>query len=404
MKNKLFYIVILILLTIITIISMMVHTEPILSNSEATHNKEDIKERTLTTSSGVLLHIQNKYSSQDTTSEVIITTEGLSEDTELVVEEAKLVDILFSDINNDSYEEVVLIFSDEKETEGRTIKLFTTHNDVALLEIPVPEITTETTDIGGPFEGYVGYDTFSIKKSKLVHEFKTFTLGAPILKKKEHLEILKKQEEGRQYQETIASSTSAYTYKTPKVLGASIAQATVEETSLLETSQPSPYEDNSTQAPLEEKEEGSLFTRSLIYNLKDTNESFTIELEDYLEKDTQIVASSTYQLSGTAWEWISAVGQKNELITPVTKNTFALLFSSQEDFVLKTDCGELYGTYVAGGGFISFGNISKREHECPPYSQEDIYRNLLISSLGYSVRSNTLYLSLPGDRLMTFSK
>lgn len=400
MTNKLLTSLIIILLVSIVGMSIVFHKSPIIGTEINTEkDKDTITTKTFTTRTGQSVTLKNTYSAQEHTSLVVITTENFDQNDEITVEGSKLTDVIFSDINNDLYEELVLVFSTQGERKESYAKLFTTYNNTSLTEIEMPAVDETTMSPGGPFEGYVGEDVFSIKKSKLVHEFKTTTLGTPIVKKKDHLESVKKQEEERKQQEELLNPTS-YLNKAPKVLGASTSQeeSSEEEVSTITDEQEAVEETE----PEEEKE--VLFTRSLVYELKTSEDSFVIELEEYTAITNQIVASSTYQLSGTVWEWISATGEANEVLTPLQKNIFIISFSTSQEFFTKTDCGELSGTYISGDGFASFGNITPQEKECPSTSQEKIYKELLLSATGYSVRGDKLFLTLPNDKVMIFSK
>mgnify|MGYP000913921932 FL=1 len=209
MTNKLLTSIIIILLGSVVGMSIVFHKSPIIgTEAQAEEKKDDITTRTFTTKAGSTITIKNSHLTQESKSTVTITTEGFENNDELTIEDNKLTDTIFSDINNDAYEELILVFTEESESKESTIRLFTTHNNSSLVELDVPTVNNETMAPGGPFEGYLGYDTFSIKKSKLVHEFKTSTLGTPITKKKPHLELIKTQEEKANNQGDTATSTS----------------------------------------------------------------------------------------------------------------------------------------------------------------------------------------------------
>lgn len=399
MTNKLLTSIIIILLGSVVGMSIVFHKSPIIgTEAQAEEKKDDITTRIFTTKAGSTITIKNSHPTQESKSTVTITTEGFENNDELTIEDNKLTDTIFSDINNDAYEELILVFTEEGESKESAIRLFTTHNNSSLVELDVPTVNNETMAPGGPFEGYLGYDTFSIKKSKLVHEFKTSTLGTPITKKKPRLELIKTQEEKANNQGDTATSTSYNKNREPFVLGES---TTTEQQEGGQDSDTLPEETASDQTTSTEPE---TFTRALAYTLLDSDSSFVVELEEFSSSNSETSISSQYQLYGTVWEWLSGVGENNEVLTPKTQHTFILSFSTPQEFVIKTDCGELTGTYISGDGFISLGNLQAQEKECPSTSQEKTYKELLLSATGYSVRGDKLFLTLPGDKVMIFSK
>jgi heat shock protein HslJ len=417
MRNIL-YVLIVTLLFVLVIVSISFSEKP-LFNTEASETQKEITTKKIETFQGGIITITNTHPVSKEKSLVTITTEGFSNNETITLENNALSDIFFVDVNNDVYEELILIFTSSEETKQSEAVIFTTYDNIGLSKIETPNIDSESTSEGGPFEGYIGFDTFKIQSSRLVHEFKTTTQGTPIIRKKDYLKKIPVQNE-EQIEENIPTSSS--TEQVPQVLG--VATSTEQEVPIDESSLVDPFEVITQDAFNENKEESdkrqdpfsennetktepdeNYFTRSLVYHIIETQDSFVVELEDAPSSNAETVASSTFALSGSVWEWSSAIADDNTIITPIKKQLFVLSFSGADTFISSTDCGEFSGTYIAGGGFVTFGNFSqtKTQSECKD-SQEQTYRQLLLNVESYSVRGNKLFLTLSNEKTMIFSK
>lgn len=130
---------------------------------------------TLATKSGKTITITETNPSGQSLSTVVITSEGFASNTPITLEINKLTKFFLTDINNDGFEELVLISTAQGSGSYGEAILYTTSNDQGLTPVAVPQLKEEDTKKGGLFEGYLGHDLFSLTESNtLLREFPTY--------------------------------------------------------------------------------------------------------------------------------------------------------------------------------------------------------------------------------------
>ncbi len=129
---------------------------------------------THTTSTGKKIKLIETNPVAENLSTITITPKGFATNTPIVLETNKLTNALYVDLNNDTYEELVITTTAQGSGSFGEVFVFTTASNTELLPVIVPEVTEEDTKKGGVFEGYMGHDSFETKNSNLVREFPTY--------------------------------------------------------------------------------------------------------------------------------------------------------------------------------------------------------------------------------------
>lgn len=129
----------------------------------------------LTTKSGKTIQVDETNPNGESLSTVVITPTGFASNTPITLEINKLKDFFLADLNNDSFDELILISQTAGSGSYGEAFIYTTLHDQGLLLVSVPQLQEEDVQKGGLFEGYMGHDIFTINNSTLTREFPTYT-------------------------------------------------------------------------------------------------------------------------------------------------------------------------------------------------------------------------------------
>ncbi len=127
-----------------------------------------------TTKSGKKIRLLETNPTGESLSTITITTEGFATNTPLLLETNKMTNSLYVDLNNDSYEELIITTTAQGSGSFGEVFIFTTASNTALLPVIIPEMGEEDTKKGALFEGYMGHDSFSVVGNNLIREFPTY--------------------------------------------------------------------------------------------------------------------------------------------------------------------------------------------------------------------------------------
>lgn len=127
-----------------------------------------------TTKSGKKIKLVETNPTGESLSTITITTEGFATNTPIVLETNKMTNSLYTDLNNDSQEELIITTTAAGSGSFGEAFIFTTASQTSLLPVTIPEISEEDTQKGAIFEGYMGHDSFSIVGNRLIREFPTY--------------------------------------------------------------------------------------------------------------------------------------------------------------------------------------------------------------------------------------
>jgi heat shock protein HslJ len=128
-----------------------------------------------TTMTGKTVTVTETNPAGQSLSTLTLTTQGFATSSKLVLEKNKLTNILFQDINNDSFEELIILTQAQGSGSYGEATLYTTASTAELLPIKVQDITEADTNQGGLFEGYMGHDVFTIENNTFQREFPIYT-------------------------------------------------------------------------------------------------------------------------------------------------------------------------------------------------------------------------------------
>lgn len=129
----------------------------------------------LTTKTGKKITIKETNPAGESLSTITITPEGFATNTPLTLERNKLTDFFLTDMNNDTYDELVIITTASGSGSYGELDIFTTSKDAELIPVTIPKITEDDTKRGSLFEGYMGHDSFVANNGTLVREFPIYT-------------------------------------------------------------------------------------------------------------------------------------------------------------------------------------------------------------------------------------
>lgn len=270
-----------------------------------------------TTTHGKKILIESKKDSTTDENITTLTVGGYKDDKPIIFKKGPLSYVYLTDLNLDSYEELVLIFTKEGQTKNQAV-VFTSYGDEKMTEIKIPDVTEEDKTFGGIFEGYVGNDIFAIERNTLLRSF---------LKK----ELLAEDE--------TLNETGA-------VNGTTTEQTSGEEnSSSTDTANTTNKEEKAGQPTTKRKQ--------IMYELKD-DDGFYFEPKE-IEVPKELVASSTASISASPWVWISTNAANK---VSVRKNNDTI-FSFADDFTLNVSspCESFSGSYVLSGRILRIGSF-----------------------------------------------
>lgn len=129
---------------------------------------------TYTTKSGKKIKLVETNPAGESLSTITITPSGFATNTPIVLDENKLTNSFYDDLNKDSYEELIITTVSQGSGSFGEVFIFTTASNTQLLPVTIPEITEDDTKIGATFEGYAGHDSFTVINGNLTREFPTY--------------------------------------------------------------------------------------------------------------------------------------------------------------------------------------------------------------------------------------
>jgi len=129
---------------------------------------------TYTTNTGKKITVKETNPTGESLSTLTITTSGFATNSPIVLEANKLTNKFYADINNDTFEELIITTMAQGSGGYGEAYIFITASNTSLLPVTVPEIAEKETGKNGIFEGYQGYDSFNIVNGALVREFPTY--------------------------------------------------------------------------------------------------------------------------------------------------------------------------------------------------------------------------------------
>ncbi len=132
----------------------------------------------LTTKTGKTITIRETNPSGESLSTITITPKGFKADQPIVLEKNKLTDFFLTDMNNDGFDELVIITAAQGSGSYGEVDIFTTVGDKILLKVDTPSVTEDSTKKGGLFEGYMGHDTFMVASGTLMRQFPLYTASS----------------------------------------------------------------------------------------------------------------------------------------------------------------------------------------------------------------------------------
>ncbi|MEN9881129.1 MAG: hypothetical protein RLZZ308_312 [Candidatus Parcubacteria bacterium] len=381
--------------------------------------------KTFTTVSGNTISVTNTHPVNEASSTVTIVTEGFENNTPLSFEIDKVTDIFFSDLNNDTFEELIFVTVSNDDEKRGNVTVFTTYKNISLTKVNTPEITEADMVDGGLFASYEGHDTFSIVDSKLIREFwvqgDTKSTATPTVQKK--VSVSKTvQPTTPEVGSTTASTTSTeVTVSLPTSSSSTLptepeltTPKEIEDAVASEDKQPPQEEYLGYEVTSEDIQQGieddtlttSLLqpTKKVLYTLTYSDDTFSLQVGDYTE-EKQLSVIPTSSLVGTSWFWLSAT-EKNKIIQSANKEQFILSFD-ETTMNSTTDCNTLHSTYILEQQTLAFGPIASTMKFCEN-SQEALYSTLLQKTSRFTVKGSQLVLTTSNgteeDGLLIFIK
>ncbi len=285
-----------------------------------------------------------------TSSSAVITTEGFENNAPIRVEKEALNDVFFSDLNGDTFEELVLVFTPNVVGGNGDISVFTTFYNSELTSVELPDITELDKAPGMLFEDYLGGDIFLVEGNTL---FRSFTVKGKV-------------QETRQGDDTSTEEESS-------------VEAAASSSEALSTS-PEP--------------EVITKQKRISYTLLSSEGLFY--LEPHEEESVKVfTASSTATLANTSWAWLS-VNYEGSVTSSAIKNPPILTFREDNTFSASSSCETFTGSYILSGYLLRLGSITTEQSgdELTCKSQNQLLKDVLPLSESMVVRDGQLMINL----------
>ncbi len=303
------------------------------------------------TSKGKKIEVTLRESSAS--SSAIISTEGFEVDELLTIEKEKLSDVFFTDLNGDSSEELILIFTPLAAGSNGTITIFTTYYDSELTPVELLEISENDKSPGGLFEGYIGGDSFFVEENTLFRDF-------------------------------LAEETE------PSI---SIAEETEEglETESSENNISVPTQEAATTTSLSTRQ------KRIWYTLTSSEGLFFLEPKE-LGQARVLTASSTATLENTTWKWLS-LNRKGVVITSNNKEPLVFSFANNT-FIASSSCDYFSGDYTLTGYLMRLGPIitDSTDLDNPCVGENALLKETLPLSKSFVIRDDQLMITLTENK------
>ncbi len=104
-------------------------------------------------------------------STLTITTEGIGSTSPITLETNKVTNIFATDLNHDTFEELIIVSTAQGSGSYGEATIFTTKERPNISLVHIPPLTEDDTEKGRLFEGYMGHDNFNITDGTLVREY-----------------------------------------------------------------------------------------------------------------------------------------------------------------------------------------------------------------------------------------
>lgn len=345
-------------------------TEDIATTTEAIDPK-----LILTTQSGKKVTILETNPNGQSLSSITILPDGFATTTPITLETNKLTNFFLADLNNDTFDELVMITQAQGSgTYGDAI-IYTTIEDKGLLPVTIPTLQEKDTTKGGLFEGYTGHDTFTMQDGTLVREFPTFTATdtaniptGPT----------------RKIFYTMSEKDGMYTilFSKTKIVG-QIVPATTTPTQLKASSSP-------------------IVSTTKATTTQSTPKATTTPTVISQQQATTTAPATPSPLVATSWIWTKASADGLTAQAPAG-DKFVLTFDKDTTMHSTTDCNALSGSYTATKDTLRFGALTSTLMFCEG-SKESIYSELLAKTQSYVMTSSELTLTLSDKGVLTFKK
>lgn len=270
-----------------------------------------------TTTSGKKIAVA--LSENSTSSVAIITTEGFQINQPITISKDKLSNVYFSDLNGDTFEEVILTFAPALESGTGDMAAFTTYYDTELTAVELPSITEEDVLPGRLFEGYKGGDSFVVQENTL---FRTF----------------------------LAELVTSEEVALPEEIPEEGEEQTNENEEIVSEGEETPIATNI-----------QLTKKQVSYNLVSSEGIFFLEPRP-ADEVTTIIASSTISLENTSWRWLS-LNYKNTISTAPEADPLVFSFFPEATFSASSSCEKFTGNYILNGYLIRLGSIASAQPE-----------------------------------------
>ena len=101
-------------------------------------------------------------------------------------------------------------------------------------------------------------------------------------------------------------------------------------------------------------------------------------------------------LTGVTWEWVSAIDPMGQTVAN-DPTRYTILFNEDGSATIKADCNQIVGTYSTDGSNLTIELGASTAAACPPDSQEQLFRNGLMSAAAYTVEDGELFIELQAD-------
>ncbi|MEN9551745.1 MAG: hypothetical protein RI935_122 [Candidatus Parcubacteria bacterium] len=279
-----------------------------------------------TTSDGTkTITITEALSSDSVKKKILIDTLGFETNPSFIHNIDQLSVVYFEDINNDSFEELIIVNKQKESPFGAEIIAYTTASPSSLVEIASVEAKTEDPLLVPLFERYGGGDIFVIENKSLM---RGFTI---------------------QEAEDESSEPSEQT------------------TDVISENQIS---DTTSSSTIQNEDSKVIQKRRLLYTLNYGNGAYYFEPTLFIESSSY-TTSLPASLSNTSWGWIS-FSDGRSLTTPDKRGSHILSFDNDTTLTLTTPCDSYSMSYFINANIIRIGTVSAKEVEPLSQSEESV--------------------------------
>lgn len=317
-------------------------------------------------SSNKKIHLVSTLTGDGLGNDITLTTEGFDKNDPITLLKGKLKSFHFTDLNNDTFEELVLIFAPYGESTSEEIVAYTTYDNSSLSEVIMNPIREEDLSPGGIFEKYAGQDTYILEQQEIYRTFR-IEKDEPLIS--EGLELPEDEVTEERLEETSPSEV--------------ITSSTSEE---------------STEGDTEE------LKKRIVYTMTSYEDMFYLEPKELTERKVY-TASSSALLSNTVWNWVS-INHEGNITTPNENSAIEINFLDDMTFVATTSCEVLLGNYAGSNYVIRLGGIEVIEQLATSCDNSNaLFKEMVSLAESYVIRDKQLMITLAEDNgVILFSK